>query len=120
MKGVISLGGVNDLRHALEIGGRSDILDLLGATSSSDVAELFSETSPTCLLPFSVPQFLIAGSLEDDWRREMTRTYAQTALDANDEVRLLEPDGIDHFDIIDVVGPALSLVTGELKAILES
>lgn len=67
-----------------------------------------------------MPQVLIAGSLEDDWRREMTRAYAQTALDANDEIRLLEPDGLDHFDIVDIVGPAVSLVTGEVYAILES
>lgn len=50
----------------------------------------------------------------------MTRAYAQTALDANDEIRLLEPDGLDHFDIVDIVGPAVSLVTGEVYAILES
>lgn len=41
LKGVISLGGVNDLRHSLEIGGRSDILELLGGVDGlPHVAEM--------------------------------------------------------------------------------
>jgi len=118
LKGVVSLGGVNDLRHSLEMGGRFDILELLGASTPSDAAELFAETSPACLLPFGVPQVLIVGSLEDGWRREMTKAYAQTASKANDHVRLVEPDGLDHFDVVDVVGPAVSLITGEIMAML--
>ncbi|MCX2696212.1 alpha/beta hydrolase [Ochrobactrum chromiisoli] len=118
LKGVVSLGGVNDLEHSLTRGSRTDIHDLLGI-HSSQVAELFTETSPACLLPFKIPQILIAGTLEDDWRREMTRVYAEKARACGDIIRLMEPADIDHFDLVDPLGPALSLVADAIKTLID-
>lgn len=118
LKGVISLGGVNDLEHSLEFGGRADILTLLGATSATEAASLFNETSPLRLLPFGVPQVLILGTLEDDWRIEMTRAYAETAKRSGDVVRLLKPEGMDHFDVVDSFGPAFALIAPEVVALV--
>lgn len=114
LKGVISIGGVNDLEHSLEVGGRTDVLTLLGATSVVEAAPLFGETSPLRLLPFGVPQVLVLGTLEGDWRIEMTRAYAETVKQSGDALRLLEPEGMDHFDVVDPLGPAFDLIATEL------
>lgn len=120
LKGVISLGGVNDLEHSLKHGGRTDILDLHGVTSIAAAAPLFVDTSPACLIPFGIPQVLVLGTLEEDWRRDMTRVYAEHARQLGDRLRLLEPHGLDHFDIVDPLGPALDLVAREAWALVQS
>lgn len=120
LKGVISLAGVNDLERSLELGGRTDILSLLGVTSATEAVPLFDHTSPARLIPFGMPQVLILGTLEDGWRREMTGAYAEAARRAGDTVRLLEPEGLDHFDVVDPLGPALALVSREALALADA
>ena len=120
LKGVISLDGVNDLERSLELGGRTDILSLLGVTSATEAVPLFDHTSPARLIPFGMPQVLILWTLEDGWRREMTVSYAEAATRAGDTVRLLEPEGLDHFDVVDPLGPALALVSREALALADA
>jgi ABC-type sugar transport system substrate-binding protein len=117
LMGVVSLGGVNDLEHSLDFGGRTDILTLLGVSSAAAAAPLFAETSPRRLLPLGIPQVLVLGSLEDQWRIEMTRGYAAAAERSGDRVRLLEPEGIDHFDVVDPFGPAFATIAQEAAAL---
>tara|TARA_Y100000782_G_scaffold43333_1_gene48444 strand:- start:13019 stop:13900 length:882 start_codon:yes stop_codon:yes gene_type:complete len=116
LKGVISIGGVNDLEHSLEFGGRTDILQLLGAESAVIASQLFAFTSPARLLPFRIPQVLILGSLEDSWRKDMTYAYAETARQSGETVKLVEPEGMDHFDVVDPLSSALPLIAQEVRA----
>ncbi|WCT79157.1 alpha/beta hydrolase [Novosphingobium humi] len=117
LKGVISIAGVNDLDYALEHGTRADILQLLD-TIREQADPLMAQTSPARLLPMDVPQTLIVGTAEDRWRRDMTHHYAQAALRAGDAVQLLEPEGLDHFDVVDPAGPAFELVVAAAKAMV--
>jgi len=117
LKGVVSLGGVNDLELSLTLGNRTDVLTLLGVASAAEAVPLFAETSPPRLLPFGVPQVLVVGTLEEDWRVEMTRAYAAAAERSGDPVRLSIPEGIDHFDVMDPLGPAFALIAQEAVAL---
>lgn len=120
LKGVISLGGVNDLEASLRIGNRTDILPLLGVSSLPEAMPRFAETSPAQLLPFGIPQVLVAGSLEDAWRKEMTASYAERARQSGDAVDLVTPEGIDHFDIVDAQGPMLAPILGQARRLVGS
>lgn len=116
--GVISLAGVNDLERSLELGNRTDVLELLGVDSRQAAEPRFSETNPGRLLPFGIPQALIVGTHDAEWRIAMTREYAAAAQAAGDVVELDLTEGADHFDVIDPEGPAVALVAGVIKKLV--
>lgn len=119
-RGVVSIGGVNDLEHSLEHGGRNDILRMLGSISASEAKHLFAHTSPARLLPLGLRQVLILGTEEALWRREMTHAYAETARLTGDDVLLIEPQGLDHFDVVDPHGPAFADIAEATKKLVET
>jgi len=84
LAGVVSLAGVNDLARSLALGNRTDTLKLSGIESQSDAAARFAETDPSRLLPFGLPQALIVGSLDAEWRITMTRACAEDPRSAGD------------------------------------
>lgn len=110
LAGVVSLAGVNDLERSLDLGDRTDVLTLLGVDSRDAARVRFGETNPARLLPFGIPQVLIVGTRDAEWRIAMTGEYADAARAAGDEVTLTHPDGADHFDVIDPEGPAVTMV----------
>jgi len=111
LAGVVSLAGVNDLARSLALGNRTDTLKLSGIESQSDPAARFAVTDPSRLLPFGLPQALIVGSLDAEWRISMTRAYAEDARTAGDAVTLYVAEGANHFDVVDAQSPALKMVT---------
>lgn len=119
LAGVVSLAGVNDLERSLTLGDRADVLDLLGVASQDAAGARFGETNPARLLPFGIPQVLIVGTLDSDWRIAMTREYAAAARAAGDTVELQEPDGANHFDVVDAEGPAVRIVADAVRALVE-
>ncbi|MEJ8566460.1 alpha/beta hydrolase family protein [Elongatibacter sediminis] len=118
LAGVVSLAGVNDLERSLELGDRTDVLELLGVDSRAAAASRFAETNPARLLPFGIPQVLIVGTADGEWRIAMTREYAAAARTAGDAVELTLPEGADHFDVTDSEGPAVGIVTQAVDSIL--
>jgi acetyl esterase/lipase len=118
MKGVISLAGVVDLEGALSIGNRTDVLRLLNVTDANSAAALWPETNPMRLLPFGIPQVLIVGTRDDPWRVTITKKFAQTATGMGDEVRLMVPEGANHFDVVHAHGPVYPLIATAMKSML--
>lgn len=117
--GVVSLAGVNDLERSVELGNRKDVLDLLGAESQQAAEARFAETNPARLLPFGVPQALIVGTLDAEWRIAMTHEYAAASRLAGDEVHLDVLTGADHGDVVDAESPAVELVARVIGELLD-
>ena len=119
LAGVVSLAGVNDLERSLELGNRTDVLQLLGVESRQEAGPRFAEANPASLLPFGIPQALIVGTGDAEWRIAMTREYAEAARAAGDPVQLDLPQDADHFDVIDPDGPAIGIVAEAVRTLLQ-
>ena len=52
------------------------------------------------LSPFGIPQVLIVGTKDNPWRVTITKSFAQTATEKGDNVRLMIPEGANHFDVV--------------------
>lgn len=111
LAGVVSLAGVNDLEASLTIGKRVDVLDVVGVKSAQEAADRFPEASPARLLPFGVPQVLIVGTRDNDWRIAMTKGYAALSEQKGDKVKLVVPEGANHFDVVDPKGPLFATIS---------
>ena len=93
----VSQAGVADL----ERGWRDDLGDgavegLLGPLA--DGSELFGRTSPAALSPIGVPQLLVHGSEDDVVPVSQSRAHAER----DPLAELVELEGADHFDVIDL------------------
>ncbi|MEM9305609.1 MAG: alpha/beta hydrolase, partial [Pseudomonadota bacterium] len=119
LAGVVSLAGVNSLEESLTEGGRTDILRLVDAESAKAAGPRFEETDPGRLLPLGVPQALIVGSMDNDWRIAMSRNYRDAAREAGDRVVLDIPEGANHFDVVDPEGPFPDRVTEAVRMMLQ-
>ncbi len=97
----VPLGGVCDLESAARAGlGGYAVRELLGG-GPDEVPDAYDEADPGRRLPIGAPQLLVHGTADDRVPIELARAYAQRARAAGDDCRLLELDGIDHFDVID-------------------
>lgn len=98
---VIGLAPVSDLFVAdgLEL---SDHVtkDLFGATGP-ERPDAYHAASPICQVPLGVPQLIIHGGADQSVPPEMTSSYVEAATGAGDEVSLVDPPSVDHFDVID-------------------
>jgi len=93
----VSQGGVCDLERAR----RDDLGDgavegLLGPLSEG--SERLAAASPAALAPFGVAQLLVHGTEDDTVPVSQSRDYAVREPSAE----LLELEGVDHFEVIDV------------------
>jgi len=93
----VSQGGVCDLERAW----RDDLGDgavegLLGPLSEG--SERLAAASPAALAPFGVAQLLVHGTEDDTVPVSQSRDYAVREPSAE----LLELEGVDHFEVIDV------------------
>ena len=120
LAGVVSLAGVNDLARSLALGNRTDTLKLSGVESRGDAEARFAETDPARLLPFGIPQALIVGSLDAEWRIAMTRAYAADVRAAGDNVTVEVPEGANHFDVVDAESPALEIALAAIRAMISN
>ncbi|GAB3365577.1 alpha/beta hydrolase [Modestobacter lapidis] len=115
---VVDLAGVLDFDLALQA-GRDDVLQLLGVETAEQAAERFDDASPRHLLPLGVPQHLIIGTLDADWRNDIHRRYTEAARAAGDDVELTVLEGANHFDVVDVCGPAWAVVVNAVFSHLD-
>lgn len=118
LRGVISIAGVNDLEMSYRLGGRKDVLTLLGVDSLDEGVHRFEETNPTRLLPFGVPQTLMIGNQDSQWRLAMTQHYAETATATGDTTRVVIVPGANHADIVDARSGIAEHVAREARLIL--
>ena len=107
----IAQAGVLDLQRAHEEGlGGGAVAGLLGETTS----ERLTAASPAALAPLGVSQLLVHGTADDIVPVTQSRIHA--ALDSDAE--LVELEGADHFDVIDVSHRAWDVVVEWLTRLL--
>ncbi len=111
----IAQAGVCDLERAWRDDlGRSAVEGLLGAFRGD--GDRYATTSPAALAPLGVPQLLVHGTDDDIVPISQSRDHA-----ARDPLaELVELDGADHFDVIDVDHAAWGAVTDRLQSLLPS
>ena len=111
----IAQAGVSDLERAWRDDlGRSAVEGLLGAFRGD--GDRYATTSPAALAPLGVPQLLVHGTDDDIVPISQSRDHA-----ARDPLaELVELDGADHFDVIDVDQAAWGAVTDRLQSLLPS
>ena len=111
----IAQAGVCDLERAWR--------DDLGARRSKGcwarfaaTADRYATTSPAALAPLGVPQLLVHGTDDDIVPISQSRDHA-----ARDPLaELVELEGADHFDVVDVEHAAWGAVTDRLQSLLPS
>ncbi len=98
---VVALAPVADLAFADEQ-GLSDhaVRELLGQPFDKSQRDHL-EASPQHMLPIGCPQLVVHGTADVNVPFELSRNYVSAARAAGDGAELLDPDGVDHFDIID-------------------
>jgi dipeptidyl aminopeptidase/acylaminoacyl peptidase len=69
-------------------------------------AAAYLEASPGARLPLGVPALLVHGDADARVPISQSRTYAEAARAAGDEVELVELPGVDHMELIEPDGPA--------------
>lgn len=113
--GAISLGGVSDLEAAArERLGHDAVQELLGG-APADVANAYAEADPGRRLPLGVPHVLVHGTADDRVPIDHARRYAERA---GEECRLVELDGVGHFDVIDPRSAAWPAVRAAVDSVL--
>jgi acetyl esterase/lipase len=118
LAGAISLAGVVDLEMAWKLHLSNDaVVELLGGTLIS-VPERYTAASPAAMLPLEVPQVLIHGTNDYNVPIEVSQRYVRAARLANDKVRYLELEGVDHFDVIDPHSQAWAVTFDELRKLV--
>jgi acetyl esterase/lipase len=97
----VSQAGVCDLERAWRDDlGDGAVEDLLGPLSEG--SDRLPAASPSALVPLGVPQLLVHGVEDDVVPVAQSRDYATREPSAE----LLELEGLDHFDVVDVEHPA--------------
>jgi acetyl esterase/lipase len=115
MRGVVALAAVSNFAraHADALGGGA-VADFLGAGPGFE--ERVRAASPTERIP-TVPQLLVHGGDDDIVPPSQSRAYAELARGAGVAVELLELDGADHFDVVDVRHEAWQVVVEVLPGL---
>lgn len=102
--GVVSLGGIGDLRKYRESGAAAcgvRTVDAMSGVNAHDAdLDPYADTSPAALLPFGVPQIIVSGELDTVIPPPIGHAYANTALEAGDPAQILDLSGAGHFELI--------------------
>jgi acetyl esterase/lipase len=93
---VVSLGGINDLRHWTGICG-FEVSKLTG-TPSAVRADVFADTNPAELIPNGSQTVLITGELDQQVPKETAFRFAAKAKAAGDSAEVIVLPGASHFD----------------------
>ncbi len=119
LAGIVSIAGVNDLEVSLQLGNRTDVLTLVGVDSLESAAARFAETNPARLRPFGIPQVLMIGDRDSEWRLDMTKRDADHASASGDATKHVIVPGANHMDVIDPRSGFARGVALEAKEILQ-
>jgi len=98
---VVGLAPVSDLTEADKLQlSRHVTVELMGGTAKEQPGR-YADGSPAEHLPLRVPVVVIHGTKDDVVPLAMNRSYVERARKVGDDVRLVMPEDVDHFDVID-------------------
>jgi acetyl esterase/lipase len=121
VRGVIDLAGPLDLTANIQGYERlcrdTVITSLLGG-SPALVPERYAQASPSRLLPFHVPQVLIAGTHEEFVPLPLMEKYAEAARRAGDPVEVVVIPDAGHFEIASPRSAAWPRVESAIRSLL--
>jgi acetyl esterase/lipase len=102
LRGVVSLAGVADLKHAYDLKlSNSVVRDFMAGSSPEETPAEYKRASPIELLPLRVPARLIHGEADDIVPIQISTRYREAASKLGDDVKLIPLPGADHFVVID-------------------
>ncbi|WP_371496459.1 alpha/beta hydrolase [Kitasatospora sp. NBC_00374] len=111
--GVLALAPVADLAEAYRLGdGRGAVAALLGG-GPDELPERYAAADPTALGAPEVPVVLVHGERDEVLPVAQARRYR----DAFDGVRLVEPPGAGHFELIDPASAAWPAVADAVRLV---
>ena len=119
LAGIVSIAGVNDLELSLELGNRTDVLTLIGVETAGFDVDRFAETNPSRLRPFGIPQTLMIGDRDSEWRLAMTKRDADHARESGDPTRHIIVPNANHMDVIDPRSGFAQGVAQEARRLLQ-
>jgi acetyl esterase/lipase len=102
--------------HALDLGPRA-ATQLVGG-APGELPERYALASPRARLPMGIPQLIVHGAADGAVPVAMSREYVAAAREAGDDVQLIEPPGIGHFEPIDPGHEAWRVVVEWLEKVL--
>ena len=109
----VAQAAVCDLERAWRDGlGNGAVEAFLGSFDASP--ERFAAASPAALAPLGVPQLLVHGNADEIVPIAQSRDHAER----DPAAELIELDGADHFDVIDVAHPAWRTVVDRVLTLL--
>jgi fermentation-respiration switch protein FrsA (DUF1100 family) len=107
-----------DLTHAHTLGLGQQAATLLVGGSPGELPERYALASPRARVPLGLPQLVVHGSEDREVPVAMSRDYVAAARQAGDNVQLIEPPGIGHFEHIDPTHDAWKVVVTWLEEVL--
>ena len=117
LAGAVAQAGVVDLRAAAELGLSDGAAESLLGGSPAEWPERYNLASPFERLPLGVPQLLVHGDADDIVPIAISRRYAEQAAMEGDDCRLVELNGVGHFEHLDPRTKAWRAVSEWLQAI---
>lgn len=119
-RAAVSQAGVADLaRGAADQLGDGACQALLGGTPA-ELPERYAAASPAALLPLGVPVLLVHGAADDIVPPGQSHAFAHAARAAGDTVQLVDLQGADHFDVVEVEHPGWEAVVQRLPQLLDA
>jgi acetyl esterase/lipase len=113
---VISLAGVADLAGAYRRWHGGAVDALIGG-SPEEVPERYAAGDPMRLLPLELPVLIVHGARDETVSIEISRSYADAARAAGDEVELVEIDGdVGHRTHLNPSSASWAAVLARLQA----
>ncbi len=77
----------------------------------TEATTVIPAASPIEQVPVGVPQLIVHGSHDEDVPQQVSRSYAERAARAGDDVETMWLDGVDHMDLIDPDSAAWAQIT---------
>ncbi len=114
----VGLAPVSDLDMGYRQGIGDGAVEGFLRRTPSDGPDRYAAASPTSLLPLGVPQLVVHGTEDQAVPVEMSRSYANAAARAGDDVTYRELDGVDHMELIDPTSAAWTEVARYLDDLL--
>ena len=117
LKGVLALAPAADLAYLHESGACDDVVDKLMEGSPQTYPDRYAQASIPELVPLGIPQILVIGRYDEDWRKVGYR-YLEVARAAGDQVDEIDAPESGHFEMIDPDSTTWPSVLGAARELL--